>query len=181
MTQKPGFHRSVMEERQRLCSGNVGRRPRFPDLGTFPIEFCYRKYSRRRLQQSCGNSQHSAWNLNSFSRTIKHHKQCILSHSLQESKEFGLGLSFSGRLLQGAIKVAMSMTCGTGGSSISRGLTFNYVIPSCTGPFALLKFDFWKMPTADICLSIEMQKKRYCAFIKMVRHHQQMSMMIAIQ
>ncbi|KAL8916695.1 MAG: hypothetical protein Q9172_006187 [Xanthocarpia lactea] len=76
------------------------------------------------------------WNAGSFTSTLVHRPGCA---EAQEEKQIGLKISFSGRLIQGAIRAAMSMTRGAGGFSISPMLAFSPVVPSGTGPFRVIR------------------------------------------
>lgn len=57
-------------------------------------------------------------------------------------KQYGMRLSYSGPLLAGALLISMSMTCGSGGFSISPTLAFSPTVPFNAPAFEVIDFRF---------------------------------------
>lgn len=129
---------------------------------TCRAHFEYKPYGLSRSYGIGGIPTLARWNAATFSSPLIHHRDCVLFRESRETKQFGLRMSFSGPLLQGAIQAAMSMGHGSGGFSISPSLTFNYVISSDTGPFKLTNTHFrvCGVSVADLRATFELRRQQ---------------------
>lgn len=163
MIKKPSLLRSVTEEGHRMQSEHTDSQRRFLQRCTCRALFRYRRYGHSIVYGKKGISMLAPWNVVTFSSSLIHHRDCVLSRESQETKQFGLRIAFGGPLLRGAIHAAMSMTRGSGGFSLSPALTFNYVVPSNTGQFKLLNSSLgyalrWA-PAADVRTAFEFRRR----------------------
>ena len=127
---------------------------------TCRVLYKYKPYGRSTLFRDGGKSTPARWNAASFASTLVHRRDCALFNETQEAKQFGLRISFCGSLLQGAVQVAMSMTRGSGGFSISPVLAFDRIVSSNTAPFRILNFSFnGKTTAADMQATFDFRKK----------------------
>ena len=133
MIQKPSLLQSAADEERQIQSQHANPQRQTLQHCTCRTRVKYRPWRKSML---------APWSAASFSSFLTHHRDCMLSRESRETKQFGLRISFSGPLLQGAIQAAMSMTRYSGGFSLSPALTFNYVVSSDSGPFKLLNYSF---------------------------------------
>ncbi|KAL8858973.1 MAG: hypothetical protein Q9178_004454 [Gyalolechia marmorata] len=135
--QKPSLLHTTLQEKRRMLSQNMNTRSRPVQPCTCRALFKYKPLIRSRSYNMDGKNLAAAkWNAGSFTSTLVHRPGCA---EAQEEKQIGLRISFSGRLIQGAIQAAMSMTRGAGGFSISPVLAYSPVVPSGTGPFRVIR------------------------------------------
>ena len=161
MIQSPSLLRSVADEERHLQLQHTNPQRRSLQHCTCRALFKYKPYSQSRSYDNEKRPMLARWIAVTFSSSLTHRKDCMLSRELQETKQFGFRISCSGPLLQGAIQAAMSMTRGSGGFSLSPALTFNYVVRSGTGPFKLFENPFeyrWKS-AANICAALDFQRQ----------------------
>ena len=164
MIQKPSLLQSVaddLEQERQIQSQHTSSQRRPLQHCTCPALFKHTPDSHSRSYNNKRKLMPARCNMATFSSTLTHRRDCILSRESQETKQFGVRISFSGPLLQGAIQAAMSMTRGSGGFSFSPVLAFNYVVRSDTVPFGILGISYGSimLSPANALVRLDSQKR----------------------
>lgn len=160
MMQKPSLVHAAFQEERRMQSQKWNPYPRSSQRCTCRALYKYNPLGRSWSYKKRTGLTPARMNAGTFASTLVHRQDCELFCKNQATKQFGLRLSFSGQLIQGAVQAAMSITRGSGGFSISPTLTFNYIVPSRTGPFKILDFCFdHKTSAADMQITFEFRKQ----------------------
>ena len=169
MIQKPSLLQLAADEERQLQSQRTNSQRRPFQQCTCRALFKYKPYSQSRSYKNEKWSMLAGWSANSFSSTLTHHRDCMLSRESRKTKQFGFRMSFSGPLLRGALQAAMSMTRGSGGFSLSPALTFSYIVRSDTGPFKFFDktLPIRQVSAADACAKFDFQRQ------ELVRLYQQ--------
>ena len=151
--QKPSLIHAAYGEEHRLQLIQSGLGPRFLQRCTCrtstmykplrnPASYRYREYSSPRR-----------WNTAITTSQLVHRQGCPLFTKVEEAKQFGFRLSYSGPLLAGTIQASFTMTRGHGGFSISPTLAFNPIVSSDALAFKAIDISF-----LNITSSTEMQE-----------------------
>ncbi len=129
---------AAFEEEQRQQLQPMKARSRSPQRCTCRPLIKYKPY-RGPSSLRVEGSALPRWNTATLASTLVHRRDCPFFNDAEESKQFGLRISFSGPLLRGVIQAAISMTRGAGGFSISPILAFTPTVSSGTGAFKIIE------------------------------------------